>query len=100
MSRVRQVYRPTVKRRRGQLTQRELRVLLFAAAGYTVTATAQRIGVTAETVRCQRDACRRKLGATSIANAAALAVINGLFSAERQEQIREIAALRLEKVQR
>lgn len=85
------------RRRARRLTQRELRVLLFAAAGYTTQATAKRLGVQPETVRTQRDSCRKKLGATSIANAVALALVHNLFSQQREQQVAQIAAVRLDR---
>jgi DNA-binding CsgD family transcriptional regulator len=84
-------------RRSRRLTQRELRVLLFAAAGHTTKTTAARCGVSPETVRAQRDSCRKKLGATSIANAVALALIRGVFSEHLEQKIAEVAAGRIRR---
>lgn len=64
------------------LTGSELRVLVAAAAGESPRETADRALITESTIRQQRKAASRRLGAKSIPHAVAVAVAAGWITAE------------------
>jgi DNA-binding CsgD family transcriptional regulator len=77
-----------------RLTGRERRVLAYAAAGASIAATARYLGVSADTVKSQRERAKRKLGARTIAAATFLAASYGLFAAKDVEKLLALAELR------
>ncbi len=64
------------------LTQRQINVLRFAAAGLSAADAAKRLGVSARSVRAVvRRACAR-LGARTLCQAVAVAIMRGLLEGE------------------
>jgi DNA-binding CsgD family transcriptional regulator len=61
------------------LSRREVQVLLLAALGRTAQKTADRLGVSIETVKHQRKQAIAKLGARNMTNAVAIGLVNDVF---------------------
>ncbi len=63
------------------LTPREIEVLTLFAKGNTARQIAHSLGITKRTADAHREMIIRKLDASNIANAVALAVVNGIIQA-------------------
>jgi DNA-binding NarL/FixJ family response regulator len=66
------------------LTRRQLLVLQMAADGHTISFIAALLEINEHTVRDHVKKCKRKLGARSLTQAAAIAAKRGLVSIPRQ----------------